>query len=87
MASPYEWVMDRRAARSFDALRARHRKQIIDWADSITRFPFHAGHLSYRDRNGREMHVCLVGKIDVHYWCDHAARELRISVIEFHSFA
>jgi hypothetical protein len=84
MERPYDWALARRAAKVFDTLSARRRQQLVDSADEIARHPFQKGQLTYHDRDGREMQVYSAGKFDIHYWCDHAVREVRISVIEFH---
>jgi hypothetical protein len=40
--------------------------------------------MRYRDQDGFEFRICFLGDLDVHYRLDHAAREIRVAVVEQH---
>ena len=80
----YRWILDRTAAGEFEALPSRQRRQLMDAFDALARHPFQEGHLRYRNRSGLEFRVWFLGELDLHYRVDHAAREVRVVVIEPH---
>ena len=81
---PYTWALDRACAREFETLEPKERRQIFEFLDSLARHPFHEGHMRYRDCAGFEFRVCFLGDLDLHYRLDHAAREIRVAVVERH---
>jgi hypothetical protein len=81
---PYSWALDRTPARELQELDSQVRRQVYEFLDSLARHPFQEEHMRYRDQDGFEFRICFLGDLDVHYRLDHAAREIRVAVVEQH---
>jgi hypothetical protein len=50
--------------------------------DQLATHPFRDGHFRYADSDNREIRVWVRDDLMIHYWLDHAVREVRVNRIE-----
>ena len=79
---PYSWSLARAAGRSFQNLSAAQRTMLLADLERLASHPFRASHLRYTDSDTREIRVWVIEDIVIHYWLDHAIRDVRITLIE-----
>jgi len=80
--APYTWTFARAAGVSFQGLSTARRISLLGDLDRLASHPFRDGHLRYTDTDTREIRVWVVEDLMIHYWLDHAVREVRITQIE-----
>lgn len=76
--SPYEIFLRDEAVRALGGVRARDRRLITAFIDSLAENPFAEGDYPMRDATQREIQIKIIGAFAVTFWSDHAVREVRI---------
>jgi hypothetical protein len=80
--APYSWSFTRPAGLSFNELTRERRIALLADLDQLATHPFRDGHFRYADSDHREIRVWVRDDIMIHYWLDHAMREVRVNCIE-----
>jgi len=80
--APYSWSFTRPAGLSFNNLTRERRIALLADLDQLATHPFRDGHFRYDDSDHREIRVWVRDDLMIHYWLDHAMREVRVNCIE-----
>jgi hypothetical protein len=80
--APYAWTLNRPTGSILNYLPVERRVALFRELDDLGAHPFRDGHLRYLDSDGREIRVWVVGDLTIHYWLDHAVREVRVTQID-----
>jgi hypothetical protein len=80
--APYSWSLTRPAGLSFNELTRERRIALLADLDQLATHPFRDGHFRYADSDNREIRVWVRDDLVIHYWLDHAVREVRVNRIE-----
>ena len=80
--APYSWTLNRPVGSILNDLPVERRVALFRELDALGAHPFREGHLRYLDSDAREIRIWVVDDLAVHYWLDHAVREVRITQIE-----
>ena len=82
MALDYDYSLDREAVVELLKCLPRERRLLVDAFATLARHPTTRGDYSFVSADGRENQVVDLGAFVVTYWTDHAARNVRILVLE-----
>lgn len=82
MDHAYGYSLDREAAAILLLSTAREQRRLVDACDQLSRCPFTAGDYAQAGLDGREHQVLDLGEFVLTFWSDHAARMVRILLIE-----
>jgi hypothetical protein len=74
----YKLYLRREVIQFLRACRPRDRDLLFAELDSLALNPHRAGDYRDRDDTGREVEVIVFQRFAIHYWPDHAVKELKV---------
>lgn len=78
MTPPYEIFLRAEAIDALNVIRAKPRKLVCQFIDSLALDPFSEGDYSVRDASSRDIHIKIVAEYAVTFWTDHPAKEIKV---------
>ncbi len=78
----YNVILHPQAWGTLSSISGARRRQLLAVLEQLATDPFRSGALQQRDQAGRINEVALLGDWLVTFWVDHAAREIRVVVLE-----
>jgi mRNA-degrading endonuclease RelE of RelBE toxin-antitoxin system len=78
MSFGYELLIRKEVYFSLTSLKSRTQSKVLAYIERLQENPFQESHESYEGKNGRILKVVSVGEFGIHYWVDHAEKEVRI---------
>ena len=78
MTPPYEIFLRGEVVDSLRKIRAKPRKLVAAYIDSLASNPFADGDYAVKDAAARDIQIKVIGEYALTFWTDHPAKEVKI---------